>query len=85
MKGQRNPHIAYHGSLSCMVNLDALSRYTHFRGGFSMCSPFMEGFKCQALVFGMGEDSLEVREFLLCQKHEVVMKHEAVQSMKNEG
>ncbi|CAM9114578.1 unnamed protein product [Discosporangium mesarthrocarpum] len=59
MKGQRNPHIAYHGSLSCMANLDALCRYTRMRGGFSLCSPYMEGFKCQALVFGLAEDDLE--------------------------
>lgn len=41
------------------VNLDALARYTRQRGGWALSSPYMEGFKCQALAFGMGENLLE--------------------------
>ncbi|CAN0082126.1 unnamed protein product [Ectocarpus sp. 6 AP-2014] len=63
MAGDRDPHIAYHGSLSCMVNLDALARYTHHRGGWSLSSPYMEGFKCQALAFGMEEEALQETRF----------------------
>ncbi|CAM9561882.1 unnamed protein product [Ectocarpus fasciculatus] len=63
MAGDRDPHIAYHGSLSCMVNLDALARYTRQRGGWSLSSPYMEGFKCQALAFGMDEDALQETRF----------------------
>lgn len=37
------------------VNLDALARYTRQRGGWALASPYMEGFKCQALAFGMEE------------------------------
>eukprot|EP00904_Undaria_pinnatifida_P002386 jgi/Undpi1/12148/HiC_scaffold_5.g01824.m1 len=59
MVGERDPHIAYHGSLSCMVNLDALARYTRQKGGWSVSSPYMEGFKCQALAFGVGKGALQ--------------------------
>lgn len=39
--------------------MDALSKYTSQRGGWSLSSPYMEGFKCQALVFGMEEDRMQ--------------------------
>jgi hypothetical protein len=39
-----------------MVNLDALSRYTTGCGGHAINSPYQEGFKCQALLFGMKEE-----------------------------
>lgn len=39
--------------------MDALKRYTRQRGGWSLSSPYMEGFKCQALAFGMGEADLQ--------------------------
>lgn len=41
------------------VNMDALARYTQQRGGWALSSPYMEGFKCQALAFGMEEGMLE--------------------------
>ncbi|CAN0366718.1 unnamed protein product [Pylaiella littoralis] len=63
MAGERDPHIAYHGSLSCMVNLDALARYAQQRGGWSLSSPYMEGFKCQALAFGMAGGDLQETRF----------------------
>ncbi|CAM9358536.1 unnamed protein product [Scytosiphon promiscuus] len=61
--GERDPHIAYHGSLSCMVNLDALARYARQKGGWALSSPYMEGFKCQALAFGMGEGCMQETRF----------------------
>lgn len=43
--------------------MDALTRYTRQRGGWSLSSPYMEGFKCQALAFGMGEAGLQETRF----------------------
>lgn len=43
--------------------MDALKRYTRQRGGWSLSSPYMEGFKCQALAFGMGETCLQETRF----------------------
>lgn len=43
--------------------MDALGRYTRLKGGWSIASPYMEGFKCQALVFGFTESALQETRF----------------------
>lgn len=45
------------------MNLDALARYTRLKGGWSVSSPYMEGFKCQALAFGVGGGVLQETRF----------------------
>mmetsp|Transcript_3952 Transcript_3952/g.7585 ORF Transcript_3952/g.7585 Transcript_3952/m.7585 type:complete len:566 (-) Transcript_3952:196-1893(-) len=52
MKGLRDPHIAIHGSFSMMVNYDAVRRYFESKGGFSMHTPYQDGFKVAAFVLG---------------------------------
>ena len=56
MAGSIPPHCI---TLRQKVNMDALGRYTRRKGGWSMASPYMEGFKCQALAFGMTEGVLQ--------------------------
>jgi len=63
MKGGRDPHIAAHGSFSCMVNMDALSRFSKKKGGHCMITPYQEGFKCQALCFGESGGFSNLPEF----------------------
>eukprot|EP00611_Tribonema_gayanum_P026583 TRINITY_DN6367_c0_g1_i2.p2 TRINITY_DN6367_c0_g1~~TRINITY_DN6367_c0_g1_i2.p2 ORF type:complete len:347 (+),score=100.83 TRINITY_DN6367_c0_g1_i2:911-1951(+) len=52
MDGQRDPHIALHGSFSCMVNFYALRLFVEAAGGCALSSPAMEGFKC--VGYGLG-------------------------------
>ena len=59
------------------VNLDALARYTRKRGGWSLSSPYMEGFKCQALAFGMEEGDLQETRFAFEDSTQV--RHSAAQ------
>lgn len=65
MKGSVNPHVASHGSFSCMVNMDALARYVTSAGGSTVCTPYQEGFKCQLFCFGIGQDAELFPEFRL--------------------
>eukprot|EP00466_Bigelowiella_natans_P008183 jgi/Bigna1/134792/aug1.26_g9500 len=52
MKGLRDPHIAIHGSFSMMVNYDAVRYYFETRGGFSVHTPYQDGFKVAAFILG---------------------------------
>ncbi len=54
----RDPHVAVHGSFSFMVNFHAVKVYVSNRGGFSLATPFLDGFKCAAFLVGFGEDEL---------------------------
>jgi hypothetical protein len=54
--GTRNPHIAMHGSFSCMVNFMALRKFCGDTGGWVHSAPHTEGFKCCAMVLGMGSE-----------------------------
>jgi len=56
LAGRRDPHIAVHGSFSLMVNLHAVQKYTELRQGVSMLTPYVDGFKCAAFLFGMESD-----------------------------
>ncbi len=58
MKGLRDPHIAIHGSFSMMVNYDAVRHYFESQGGFSMHTPYQDGFKVAAFVIGGDKPSL---------------------------
>ena len=42
--------MAVHGSFSFMTNFHAVRLYSLARGGFSLHTPFMEGFKCSAFL-----------------------------------
>mmetsp|Transcript_20260 Transcript_20260/g.29935 ORF Transcript_20260/g.29935 Transcript_20260/m.29935 type:complete len:617 (+) Transcript_20260:89-1939(+) len=63
MDGIRDPHVAMHGSFSCMVNFLALRIFTESHGGFSIYSPLLEGFKCAAFGFGIGDSTLPLPGF----------------------
>jgi hypothetical protein len=52
--GLRDPHVAVHGSFSFMVNFHAVRLYTLARGGFSLHSPQLDGFKVSGFVVGCG-------------------------------
>ncbi len=41
-----------------MVNFHAVKVYVSNRGGFSMHTPYQDGFKCSAFLVGFGEDEL---------------------------
>ncbi len=56
MIGCREPHIALHGSFSCMVNFMALCDYCQVEGGWAKLSPSLEGFKCCVMMLGMGDE-----------------------------
>jgi hypothetical protein len=45
-----DPHLALHGSFSLMANLHAARLFTLLAGGFSLHTPFLEGFKCAMFV-----------------------------------
>ena len=47
---RRDPHVAVHGSFSFMTNFHAVRLYALARGGFSLHTPYMDGFKCSAFV-----------------------------------
>ena len=42
--------MAVHGSFSFMTNFHAVRLYTLARGGFSLHTPYMDGFKCSTFV-----------------------------------
>jgi hypothetical protein len=55
MAALREPHLGLHGSFSFMANLHAARLFALHRGGFSLHTPFLEGFKCAAfLLWGRG-------------------------------
>ena len=58
LEGVRDPHIALHGSFSLMVNLHAVDLYAQAKGGFSLMTPYIDGFKCAAVVFGESPEGL---------------------------
>ena len=45
--------MAVHGSFSLMVNFHAVRLYTLARGGFSLHTPYLDGFKVSAFVLGV--------------------------------
>jgi hypothetical protein len=51
--GLRDPHVAVHGSFSLMVNFHGVRLYTLARGGFSLHTPYLDGFKVSAFVLGV--------------------------------
>ena len=58
LTGLRDPHVAVHGSFSFMVNFHAVKVYVTNRGGFSLHTPYQDGFKCSAFLVGFGEEEL---------------------------
>ncbi len=54
LTGLRDPHVAVHGSFSFMVNFHAVKVYVSHRGGFSLSTPFLDGFKCRCVWCGGG-------------------------------
>lgn len=46
----RDPHVALHGSFSFMANFNAVRLFTLLSGGWSLQTPYFEGFKCSAFV-----------------------------------
>ena len=60
----QNPHVAFHGSLSFMVNNHCLKEYVRELGGFTVDVPHRStGFKVQGHVFG-SRDRSQYRCFL---------------------
>lgn len=57
LAGLRDPHIAVHGSFSMMANLHAVRLYTLARGGFSLHTPYLDGFKVAAFALGLTQPS----------------------------
>jgi hypothetical protein len=55
MKGVLHPHIAVHGSFSLMVNYGALCHYIDNKGGFSMVTPYCDGFKVACFATGVNQ------------------------------
>ncbi|PFH35561.1 tetratricopeptide repeat-containing protein [Besnoitia besnoiti] len=49
--GERDPHIAIHGSISFMLNLHAVRLYFDALGGFSMATPYRDTFQVTGLWF----------------------------------
>lgn len=48
---RKDPHIAFHGSFSMMVNFHALRMYTRIHGGYSVSTPSLDGFKVSTYFF----------------------------------
>jgi tetratricopeptide (TPR) repeat protein len=46
----RDPHVALHGSFSFMANFNSVRLFTLLSGGWSLQTPYFEGFKCSAFV-----------------------------------
>ncbi len=67
MIGYREPHIALHGSFSCMVNFMALYNYCEVEGGWAKFSQSLEGFKCCVMMLGMGGEG-ECKSYLRFRK-----------------
>jgi len=56
MAALRDPHLGLHGSFSFMANLHAARLFALHSGGFSLSTPFLEGFKCAGVVmWGRGQ------------------------------
>lgn len=53
MKGASHPQIAIHGSFSLMVNYGVLRHYIDTKAGFSMMTPYSDGFKVACFVTGV--------------------------------
>lgn len=53
LSGLRDPHIAQHGSFSCMVNFVALEQFAESEGGFTTVSPYLDGFKVMCMGLGI--------------------------------
>lgn len=66
LRGERNPHIALHGSFSCMVNFHAVKSFTTNNGGWSLLTPYTEGFKCGSFIFGIPRQNLPETRFTWC-------------------
>ncbi len=49
LKGIRDPHVPLHGSFSFMANLHAARLHALSLRGFTLQTPYVEGFKCAAL------------------------------------
>ncbi|ESS36340.1 tetratricopeptide repeat-containing protein [Toxoplasma gondii VEG] len=49
--GERDPHIAIHGSISFMLNLHAVRLYFDALGGFSQATPYRDTFQITGLWF----------------------------------
>ena len=49
LAGLRDPHVAIHGSFSFMVNFHSVSLFVNSRGGVSLQTPYLDGFKVRLL------------------------------------
>ncbi|CAM9373962.1 unnamed protein product, partial [Phaeothamnion confervicola] len=57
LEGVRDPHVAMHGSFSCMVNFRALELYCRQEpAGFQMHGGHLDGFKCCLFAFGLAPE-----------------------------
>ncbi|CAM9892816.1 unnamed protein product [Scytosiphon promiscuus] len=53
LEGTRDPHLAVHGSFSCMVNFRLLHLMCEAEGGSVLHSQQLDGFKCSAMTYGL--------------------------------
>eukprot|EP00903_Cladosiphon_okamuranus_P010916 g10311.t1 len=53
LEGIRDPHLAVHGSFSCMVNFRLLHLMCEVEGGTVLHSQHLDGFKCSAMAYGL--------------------------------
>eukprot|EP00752_Nemacystus_decipiens_P007851 g7013.t1 len=53
LEGIRDPHLAVHGSFSCMVNFRLLHLMCEAEGGTVVHSQHLDGFKCSAMAYGL--------------------------------
>ncbi|CBJ34201.1 conserved unknown protein [Ectocarpus siliculosus] len=53
LEGTRDPHLAVHGSFSCMVNFKLLHLMCEAEGGSVLHSQHLDGFKCSAMGYGL--------------------------------
>ncbi|CAM9586941.1 unnamed protein product, partial [Ectocarpus fasciculatus] len=53
LEGTRDPHLAVHGSFSCMVNFKLLHLMCEAEGGSVLHSQHLDGFKCSAMTYGL--------------------------------
>ncbi|CAM9524809.1 unnamed protein product [Sphacelaria rigidula] len=58
LEGTRDPHLAVHGSFSCMVNFRLLHLMCEAEGGSVIHSQHLDGFKCSAMAFGLEPKAL---------------------------
>ncbi|CAM9421187.1 unnamed protein product [Discosporangium mesarthrocarpum] len=66
LEGRRDPHLAMHGSFSCMVNFHALHLLCEADGGSVVHSQHLDGFKCSAMAFGL--DKTDYPQFCMACK-----------------